>query len=173
MNISNNQVNALKHLILCIETTIEAKKLLFALINASKNFTVQVAYTTCDESLINEVSNVLDSNMSPLWPIMSVLGAKYNPNPECPPSYPGEVWDFAQHDGYFSEGKFIPGKSKPGNKNKETRTFWLSYRRYYDKATEIYEDDVKNTELSKKSFMELDYSETPGSGGIAFAVEHP
>lgn len=150
-NVSQEQIEALKYLILNLDGDDEVKKVIFALIDASKCLTRPVAYTTSSPELIDKISRFINSGKGVrLRGLMELIGANFNPDSDyqSQKNYavtPNSAWRFSKHDGYLSQGKFIV-EMLPGCDN--TRTFWLSFHSYDADATEISEAQVSGTSLS-------------------------
>jgi hypothetical protein len=149
-NVSTEQIDALKYLILNLNGAKEAKRAIFALIDASECLTKPVAYTTSSSELIQKIRQFISSDKGIcLKRLMELLGANFNPdsNPQLSKNYAvtaNSAWRLSFHEGYFSQGKFIVDVL-PGHD--DTRTFWLSFHAYDHDATEISETQVNQVEL--------------------------
>lgn len=149
-NVSEEQINALKYLILNLNGSDEAKKIVFALIDASERLTKPVAYTASTHELVGKVSSFIHSDKGiNLRRIIKLLGVSFNTDSDRESSRnvtvnPNNVWHFSDHDGYFSEGEYKVAM-RPGEEH--TVTFWLSFHSYDHKAIEIFEEQVNEAEL--------------------------
>ncbi len=123
MEISQKQINALKYLIFKSEDARDwARKILLALIDASKGLTKPVYFT----GNLNEVymeDMFCTHHSTHLHEVVKLTGSKFK---------------FSHHDGYFScTGKFKPcNHPKKGN----LHTVWLSTEKYDKKAKKLVEN---------------------------------
>ncbi|MFA6514100.1 MAG: hypothetical protein WCT50_02290 [Patescibacteria group bacterium] len=149
-NVSQEQINALKCLIINLDGDNEVKKVIFALIDASECLTKPVAYTTTSPELINKISLFINSGEGiRLKGLMKLLGANFNPdsNHQSTKNFAitaDSAWRFSKHDGCLSNGKFIV-EMLPGCD--DTRTFWLSFHSYDPDAAQISEAQVNQMGL--------------------------
>lgn len=149
--VSKEQIYTLKEIILRLHVSQELKKIFFALIAASDMLTKPVFYTVYSARIAKGAHRVIRGEMrSAMW----LIGADFNPHPVTRSSInetlTNRQWKFSFHGGYFSEGKFNSGETRPGKSS--SYTIWLSLHAYDYEAMEVNSEEVKRVELVNPPF---------------------
>jgi len=132
MEISDNQIKALKYLILkSKDAGLETKKICFALIDGSEGLTKSVFFTCNSKDAQYGLHDMVSSNgTTHLQEIMKSVGTEMI---------------FSNHGGYFDAEGIFNSHLKEGEDY--THTLWLSKNRYDKTALELTKECVEKIVL--------------------------